>query len=149
MTSVPPSSSSESPKTKKKVVLKKSIVDHIYRDYSRVALSDLIEGERVVNDEIFPHKLHTIISTVEYAGIVARKPHGRAWQVTDKVGFTSGVFPTHFNHNNFESFNRSVNGWGFKMCGQCNSIAMGQTKMLTTTSASCVAGRSWLGRCPD
>jgi hypothetical protein len=26
------------------------------------------------------------------------------------------VLPKHFNHSNFGSFNRSVNGWGFKVC---------------------------------
>jgi len=94
--------------------IKKSVVDHTYRDYSHVEIADLVEDYKGINDELFPSKLHMILSAQEYAHIIAWKPHGRAWFVLDKALFTSTVLPRYFNHGNFESFNRSVNGWGFK-----------------------------------
>ena len=42
-------------------------------------------------------------------------PHGRSWILLDKERLVSEVLPKHFNHNKFESFNRQVNGWGFKV----------------------------------
>ena len=95
--------------------VKKSIVDHTYRDYSKVGISELIDNFRGLNEEIFPSKLHEILSTPEYARIIAWKSHGRAWEVVNRSSFISTVLPKYFNHRNFESFNRSVNMWGFKV----------------------------------
>ena len=97
--------------------IKKSIVDHTYRDYSQVDISDLADdfSYKGLNEELFPAKLHKMLSTAECAHIIAWKPHGRAWAVVNKSLFISIVLPKYFNHSNFESFNRSVNGWGFKV----------------------------------
>ena len=100
-------------KSKKKKELKTSMVDHTYRDYSQVEVSDLLVDYNY--EDLFPAKLQKILATPEYANIIAWKPHGRAWAVIDKPAFISYVLPAHFNHSNFESFNRSVNGWGFKV----------------------------------
>jgi hypothetical protein len=43
-------------------------------------------------------------------------PHGRSWNIYDKDLLASVVCKEHFNHDKFDSFNRSVNGWGFKVC---------------------------------
>ena len=101
--------------SKKKGETKKSVVDHTYRDYSHVEITDLVDDYKGVNDELFTSKLHMILSTPEYASFITWKPHGRAWTVVDKLKFTSIVLPKYFNHSNFSSFNRSVNGWGFKV----------------------------------
>ena len=101
---------------KKGEKMKKSLVDHTYRDYSQEEISDLVEDYKGVNEEWFPAKLHKILSTPEYAPIIAWKPHGRAWAVLEKKLFIDVVLRRYFNHSNFESFNRSVNGWGFKVC---------------------------------
>ncbi|KAL7535018.1 hypothetical protein ACHAXR_006216 [Thalassiosira sp. AJA248-18] len=95
--------------------MKKGPVDHSYRDYSRVEISELVKNYKGVKKGQFPAKLHRILSKPEYANIVAWKSHGRAWAVVDKKLFTSIVLPKYFDHNNFDSFNRSVNGWGFKV----------------------------------
>ena len=108
--------SSLTTKGAKKKETKKSVVDHTYRDYSHVEISDLVDDYKGVNEKVFPSKLHVILSTPEYARIITWKPHGRAWVVMDKPMFNSIVLPKYFNHCNFESFNRSVNGWGFKVC---------------------------------
>ena len=92
--------------------MKKSIVDHTYQDHSQ----DVVENYQGSNTKLFPAKLHEIVSTPEYQHIIAWKPHGRAWALVDKSLFISVVLPKHFNHSNFGSFNRSVNGWGFKVC---------------------------------
>ena len=105
-------------KSKKKKELKTSVVDHTYRDYSQVEVSDLLVDYNY--EDLFPAKLQKILATPEYANIIAWKPHGRAWAVIDKPAFISYVLPAHFNHNNFESFNRSVNGWGFKVSTICS-----------------------------
>ena len=93
------------------------MVDHTYRDCSQVEVSDLLVDHDYTepNEDFFPAKLHKILATPEYADIIAWKPHGRAWAVIDKPTFISYVLPAHFNHANFVSFNRSVNGWGFKV----------------------------------
>ena len=101
---------------KKKKELKKSLVDHTYRDYSHADITDLVEHSSGVNEELFPAKLQKILSLPEHESIISWRPHGRAWVVTDKALFISVVLRKYFNHSNFESFNRSVNGWGFKVC---------------------------------
>ncbi|KAL7469585.1 hypothetical protein ACHAXS_009863 [Conticribra weissflogii] len=42
-------------------------------------------------------------------------PHGRSWIIVNKELLIKYVLPTHFSSNKFESFNRQVNGWGFKV----------------------------------
>ena len=87
------------------------------RDHSKVEMADLVGdyNYKGPNEELFPFKLHKILSTPEYAHIIAWKPHGRSWAVVNRSLFVSAVLPRHFNHSNFDSFNRSVNGWGFKV----------------------------------
>ncbi|KAL3760176.1 hypothetical protein ACHAWU_001686 [Discostella pseudostelligera] len=97
-----------------KTELKRSVVDHTYRDYSQVMLTDSDDCMKQWNADLFPAKLHKILSTPEYAHIITWKPHGRAWEIVNRSLFLEVVVPRHFHHANFGSFNRSVNGWGFK-----------------------------------
>ena len=108
---------SSSPSKKKQTKLKKSIVDHTYHDYSQIEITDLLDNYKGINEELFPSKLHKILSTPElYGHIIRWNPHhGRTWSVVNRQLFISIVLPKYFNHANFESFNRSVNGWGFKV----------------------------------
>jgi hypothetical protein len=66
---------------------------------------------------VFPAKLHEIVSNPEYEHIISWKPHGRLWEVKDKELLFSVVLKKHFHHSNYESFNRQVNSWGFKVRG--------------------------------
>eukprot|EP00804_Cyclotella_cryptica_P000690 CCRYP_014698-RB/>CCRYP_014698-RB protein AED:0.23 eAED:0.70 QI:0/0/0/1/1/0.5/2/0/467 len=59
-------------------------------------------------------KLHGIVSNPAYRHIICWMPHGRSWKILDKELLASVVCKKYFNHDNFDSFNRSVNGWGFK-----------------------------------
>ena len=101
-----------------KKTLKKSIIDHTYRDYSQTQLSDLLDNGVVIeksSSDLFPAKLHKILNTPEYEDIIAWLPHGRAWKLKNKAAFVSFILPRHFQHSNYQSFNRSVNGWGMKV----------------------------------
>ena len=90
--------------------MKKSIIDHTYRDYSQTELSDLIDdSDRKNKDDLFPAKLHRILATPEYANIIAWKPHGRAWAVINKPVFVNQILPRHFQHSNYEVERRVYN----------------------------------------
>mmetsp|Transcript_30922 Transcript_30922/g.62891 ORF Transcript_30922/g.62891 Transcript_30922/m.62891 type:complete len:114 (-) Transcript_30922:1208-1549(-) len=71
--------------------------------------------------------LHTLIATFvgvltfvyetltsDHQHIIGWMPHGRSWIIVNKDLLIKYVLPTHFTSNKFESFNRQVNGWGFK-----------------------------------
>eukprot|EP00585_Thalassiosira_rotula_P012279 CAMPEP_0196131972 /NCGR_PEP_ID=MMETSP0910-20130528/1759_1 /TAXON_ID=49265 /ORGANISM="Thalassiosira rotula, Strain GSO102" /LENGTH=564 /DNA_ID=CAMNT_0041391499 /DNA_START=258 /DNA_END=1952 /DNA_ORIENTATION=- len=102
-------------KSRKKPKVKESIIDHTYRDFSSVKVSLELDGENEnQNRPNFTAKLHGIVSNPNYQHIICWLPHGRSWKIVDKYLLTSVVIPQHFSHAKFESFNRSVNGWGFK-----------------------------------
>lgn len=106
----------DSPRKRKKLKVKESVIDHTYRDYSQVEVpadEDEADGSRPVQPN-FPAKLHDIVSNPEYRHIIAWQPHGRCWKVIDKYLLSTVICPKYFSHSKFESFNRSVNGWGFK-----------------------------------
>ena len=107
----------DSPRKRKKLKVKESVIDHTYRDYSQVEVpadDDDADGSRPVQPN-FPAKLHDIVSNPEYRHIIAWQPHGRCWKVIDKYLLSTVICPKYFSHSKFESFNRSVNGWGFKV----------------------------------
>ena len=96
--------------------MKKSVIDHTYRDYSQTDITDFPDDDRQqTSEELFPAKLHRILNTPEYEEIISWMPHGRVWKVKNKSVFVSYILPRHFQHSNYESFNRSVNGWGMKV----------------------------------
>ncbi len=64
--------------------VKKSVVDHTYRDYASLEITDLIDHYKGLNEDLFPSKLHRILSTPEYAHMIAWRPHGRAWKVVNR-----------------------------------------------------------------
>eukprot|EP00571_Detonula_confervacea_P002037 CAMPEP_0172322958 /NCGR_PEP_ID=MMETSP1058-20130122/47429_1 /TAXON_ID=83371 /ORGANISM="Detonula confervacea, Strain CCMP 353" /LENGTH=460 /DNA_ID=CAMNT_0013038837 /DNA_START=157 /DNA_END=1539 /DNA_ORIENTATION=+ len=110
------------PRQRKKPKVKESIIDHTYRDYSQVEVSSDDEASTAPGDDKkqsrlqpnFPAKLHAIVSNPNYQHIICWQPHGRSWKIVDKHLLSTVICPKHFAHAKFESFNRSVNGWGFK-----------------------------------
>eukprot|EP00573_Skeletonema_grethae_P000321 CAMPEP_0201688430 /NCGR_PEP_ID=MMETSP0578-20130828/2181_1 /ASSEMBLY_ACC=CAM_ASM_000663 /TAXON_ID=267565 /ORGANISM="Skeletonema grethea, Strain CCMP 1804" /LENGTH=449 /DNA_ID=CAMNT_0048172741 /DNA_START=196 /DNA_END=1545 /DNA_ORIENTATION=+ len=107
----------DSPRKRKKIKIKESVIDHTYRDYSQVEVppeDDDGDGSQRPIQPNFPAKLHDIVSNPEYRHIIAWQPHGRCWKVIDKYLLSTVICPKYFSHSKFESFNRSVNGWGFK-----------------------------------
>ena len=45
--------------------------------------------------------------------VIAWLPHSQSWRILDKERFEA-ILPKYFNHSNYPSFARQVNGWGFK-----------------------------------
>ena len=100
-------------------------IDHTYTDYSVLNNADDVAAAIAggVDADVkkgptpnFPSKLHEIVSNSDYEHIIRWMPHGRAWKVLNKQLLASVVCPYHFSHSSFDSFNRQVNGWGFKVC---------------------------------
>ena len=108
----------------------KTLTDHRYRDYSRVAARELLgpaddAAHRALWREdggCFPAKLHAILSRPEYVHIVRWMPHGRAWRVADPARFRAVVMPRYFDAKHYQSFKRSVNGWGFKVGARARGV---------------------------
>jgi len=106
---------------RKKAKVKESVIDHTYRDYSQVEVPNDDDDDAAAGGKRdwkahpnFPAKLHAILSNPGYVHIIGWMPHGRSWKIVDKYLLTTIILPQHFAHAKFESFNRSVNGWGFK-----------------------------------
>ena len=119
-------------------------VDYSTRQLSELlppqALEDTEDGLKRKGRITFPMKLHDIVSNPKYRQvlkvialtfmssfvvddvhshfrhIISWMPHGRSWKILDKDLVASVICNECFSHQNFDSFNRSVNGWGFKVC---------------------------------
>ena len=98
----------------------KSNSDHFYRDCSQVAISDLVVIPRM-NQKLFPAKLHRALAIQHNYHIIHWKQHGRSWVVANRSLFISIILPKYFNLHSYESFSRSLNGWGFKVWFAANS----------------------------
>ncbi len=72
------------PRQRKKPKVKESIIDHTYRDYSQVEVSDDdepdIEKKQTRLQPNFPAKLHAIVSNPNYQHIIC-------WQVSISLIF--------------------------------------------------------------
>ncbi|EED87499.1 predicted protein [Thalassiosira pseudonana CCMP1335] len=112
------------PKTKRKVV--QSLIDHTYYNCSLVNVEEELarrssqrhhkykNPNRKGLTTNFPAKLHKILSNPEFRHIIRWMPHGRSWTVVNKDLLAKTVCKRYWNHESYESFNRSLNGWGFK-----------------------------------
>ena len=104
------------PEGKRRRAVKSTPMDHTYHDYANEPIHAAGEGGREVSRTLnFPAKLHLILSTPEFEHIICWMPHGRSWMVKDKDLLISVVLKEHFSHSNFDTFNRQVNHWGFKV----------------------------------
>ena len=130
------------PRQRKKPKVKESIIDHTYRDYSQVEVSSDDEAPSTVDIDKkssrlqpnFPAKLHAIVSNPNYQHIICWQPHGRSWKIVDKHLLSTVICPKHFAHAKFESFNRSVNGWGFKVSAHNKKLEICAYEMARATS---------------
>jgi len=98
---------------------KGKLIDHTYYDYSTRELSEVLPNnddsdEKPKGRVTFPMKLHAIMSNPNYHHIIRWMPHGRSWKILNSNLLASVVCTENFNHSSHDSFNRSVNGWGFK-----------------------------------
>ena len=82
-----------------------------YRDFSGITLDQVPCNP--YPKEVFPIKLHRILSSEQFSHLIAWLPHGRAWKVIDRDRFAFEVLPNFFGHNKWTSFRRQANDWGF------------------------------------
>lgn len=94
--------------------------DYIYHDYSRVSCEKLASDtnksvcQTSIRSQRLPIKLATILSDAKFSDIVSWMPHGRSWRILRPKQFTSDVMPKYFEYDNYNSFIRLVNAWGFR-----------------------------------
>ena len=72
-------------------------------------------AKKSIESMSFVEKLYDILSDPENMHIICWMPHGRSWKILCNDLLAREVCPKYFNHSNFASFNRQVNGWGFKV----------------------------------
>lgn len=86
-------------------------------------------------DEPFPVKLHQILSDPTISEIITWMPHGRSWKVFNVDALVASVLPKYFNHSQYASFMRQVNGWGFR---RFSSSSRDYRSYYHEVSASCL-----------
>ena len=75
---------------------KQSIIDHTYRDFSQVDVSDCEDDydvdpakthgcNHLQHKNKFPAKLYAIVSNPAYYNIIRWQPHGRSWKIVVSV----------------------------------------------------------------
>jgi hypothetical protein len=86
-----------------------------YTDHSRDKDVDhLALLEEVDHVPSFPVKLHAILSDPDLKLIAAWDDHGRSFKILKPREFESKVLSRFFDHASMPSFQRQVNGWGFR-----------------------------------
>ncbi|KAI8099660.1 HSF-type DNA-binding-domain-containing protein [Halteromyces radiatus] len=65
------------------------------------------------NNNTFVHKLHTMVGDIQYQHLIAWTYSGTSFIVCNITEFSRDVLPKHFKHNNFSSFVRQLNMYGF------------------------------------
>jgi hypothetical protein len=97
---------------------------YVYRDYSRIRPSPesiFVQRHQMqqrdatsIRTQKLPAKLSAMLSTSDYQHIISWMPHGRAWKVQSFPMFVEHVIPHFFEYNNYNSFIRLINAWGFR-----------------------------------
>ncbi|KAI8823030.1 HSF-type DNA-binding-domain-containing protein [Fimicolochytrium jonesii] len=67
----------------------------------------------MVQKTTFIQKLHRILEEKEYQHLIRWSPSGTSFLVLDASGFSATVLPRVFKHNNYTSFVRQLNLYGF------------------------------------
>ncbi|KAG9321814.1 hypothetical protein KVV02_007128, partial [Mortierella alpina] len=65
------------------------------------------------NTNTFVHKLHNMVVDKQYQHLIAWNYTGTSFIVCNIMEFSRDVLPKHFKHNNFSSFVRQLNMYGF------------------------------------
>jgi len=113
-------STSRRPSTKHGSPRDRPVVDHTYTDhyYDPVVVRNETGDKKLTSrggvTTPFPVKLHRMLDPGnELDGIVAWRPHGRAFMIHDKDAFVNEIMPTVFNQSKLTSFQRQLNLYGF------------------------------------
>ncbi|KAI8338183.1 HSF-type DNA-binding-domain-containing protein [Chlamydoabsidia padenii] len=65
------------------------------------------------SNNTFVHKLHAMVGDIQYQHLIAWTYSGSSFIVCNITEFSRDVLPKHFKHNNFSSFVRQLNMYGF------------------------------------
>ncbi|KAI9289860.1 HSF-type DNA-binding-domain-containing protein [Umbelopsis sp. AD052] len=65
------------------------------------------------SNNTFVHKLYNMVVDVQYQHLIAWNYTGSSFIVCNIMEFSRDVLPKHFKHNNFSSFVRQLNMYGF------------------------------------
>ncbi|KAJ3151899.1 hypothetical protein HK101_001855, partial [Irineochytrium annulatum] len=65
------------------------------------------------NQAAFIHKLYSMLEDVNVQGLICWDPTGTFFIVNNPTDFSKSVLPQYFKHNNFASFVRQLNMYGF------------------------------------
>jgi hypothetical protein len=68
----------------------------------------------LVRSQRFPVKLYALLGQPLLSSIITWLPHGRSWRVINTRAFETSVLPVFFESDNYHSFNRVINAWGFR-----------------------------------
>ncbi|EED91834.1 hypothetical protein THAPSDRAFT_22570 [Thalassiosira pseudonana CCMP1335] len=103
-----------------------SVSTYVYRDFANVRdpvqLGEML-GSELVHEQVppkklqnqkLPAKLNAMLSDPEISSFITWMPHGRSFSVVDRENFAKYALPRYFGHDNFPSFVRIVNAWGFR-----------------------------------
>ena len=80
----------------------KGVMNHSYRDFSRVPPPQGYVAPTNIDDMSFAEKVHYILSQKEHQSCITWLPHGRAFKVTKPPEFEKFVCPTYFGHQRCE-----------------------------------------------
>jgi hypothetical protein len=92
---------------------------YVYRDYSRMpetaeSVCRQQQDRLTMRVQKLPAKLYAMLSIPEVQHIISWMPHGRSWKIHNVDLFVKHVMPCFFEYNNYNSFIRLVNAWGFR-----------------------------------
>lgn len=92
----------------------RTIMNHSYRDFSKVPADCKDEIPDDIANMTFPQKVHHILSQPEYSDFVSWMPHGRSFKTHLPKVFEQTVCKKYFGHCRYSSFLRQLANYGFK-----------------------------------
>ena len=77
------------------------------------------------NNNTFVHKLYQMLSDPKQSNFIKWNDTGYSFTIRNVQGFSRNVLPLHFRHNNFSSFVRQLNMYGFHKVNKSSPSSKG------------------------
>jgi len=77
------------------------------------------------NNNTFVHKLYQMLSDPKQSNFIKWNETGYSFTIRNVQGFSRNVLPLHFRHNNFSSFVRQLNMYGFHKVNKSSPSSKG------------------------
>mmetsp|Transcript_14442 Transcript_14442/g.31657 ORF Transcript_14442/g.31657 Transcript_14442/m.31657 type:complete len:545 (+) Transcript_14442:174-1808(+) len=94
-----------------------AVTTYVYRDFANVAPpADGIKEAHPnsLQARKLPAMLSSMLSDADLTSCIQWQPHGRSWRIINRDVYTAKALPAYFGHENYASFVRVVNAWGFR-----------------------------------